>query len=85
MTTDARNMGAAEIVTPAQEFKLITPSATAFATVTRAVYVAVAGTVDWIDEAGNTSTGVTVVAGSVIPVRLTKVTAASSAVLYAMR
>ncbi len=84
MTIDAKNMGPQQIITPAQSFTLITASSTAFQ-VTRAIYVATAGTPDWTDAEGNASTGVTVVAGSIIPVQLTKVTALNGAVLFAMR
>ncbi len=85
LTIDAKNMGPQQIVTPAQSFTLISASANTIQ-LTRAVYVGASGTVDWTDAEGNASSAVAVVAGSIIPVHLSKVTALNGgAILYALR
>jgi hypothetical protein len=85
MAMDTKNMSPDILVTPGTSFMLITASATAFTQNTRAIYVDTAGTADWTDADGNTATAVNLVAGSVIPVQLSKVTALSSAKIYAIR
>ncbi len=85
MTMDTKNMDAARLVTPGTAFTLITASATAFSSPTRAIYVDTAGTADWTDADGNTATAVNLIAGSVIPIQLSKVTAITTAKIYAIR
>lgn len=85
MSQDLRVMTLLSLNAPASSFTLVTASANAFTQPTRAIYVDTAGTADWTDLDGNTSTAVKLVAGSVIAVSLTKVTALTSAVIYALR
>jgi hypothetical protein len=74
------------LITPAQGFDLLTPSTSVtISPPTRSLYIGVAGTIGFRDLNGTISSGVPVVAGAVIPVRIDLLTTATSATVYAMR
>lgn len=74
------------LIAPASSILPITSSPDEFAEgPTRAIYVTTSGTIDCVDLDGNTTVGLPVFSGSIIPIALVKVTAITTAVLYAMR
>lgn len=66
-------------------FELITASATPFASPYKGFYIAVAGTATFVDMSGHSEAGVTLVAGTVMPVSLSAITSITSATIYGIR
>ncbi len=68
---------------PANHVELLTPGVSDIVP-SRALYIGVAGNISFIDVNGSTTTNMPVLAGAVLPFRITRLTAATASV-YALR
>lgn len=83
MPMNPKHMNAEQLAAPWNEHVAATNGT--YDPALRGLYVAVAGTADLTDIAGNTLTGVTLVAGSVWPGLVTVIANISGATLYSGR
>lgn len=82
--SDAFTSADRNISSPAEYAEAVTPGATALTNVTRALYVGTAGNVTVTMRGGGSVTFKNIPAGTVIPVRVSHVTAATAADIIAL-